>query len=183
MRLRQPEPKEAWGRFVALYTPFLAHLLVNRMGAGSQDAAHVIQEIFLKLLHTLPTIEDKPEKGQFRDSLLQVCCRELTDWRRKQLLPAASDAELSGLQDGRAAADIEQLWQRDHNPFLMRRALEILRGEFQPATWKACWQFVVNERPAAAVAQELGITENAVFIAECRVIVRLKQELDGLVSD
>ena len=31
IRSRQPDSKEAWNRFVELYTPFLVHLLVNRM--------------------------------------------------------------------------------------------------------------------------------------------------------
>ena len=31
IRLRQPNADEAWRRFVDLYTPFLIHLLVNRM--------------------------------------------------------------------------------------------------------------------------------------------------------
>jgi RNA polymerase sigma-70 factor (ECF subfamily) len=66
---------------------------------------------------------------------------------------------------------------------LVRRALELMRAEFQPATWKACWEFVVNGRSAAAVAAELGISENAVFIAKFRVIRRLKEELKGLFEE
>ena len=58
-----------------------------------------------------------------------------------------------------------------------------MQEEFQPTTWKACWEFVVNGRPAAEVAAELGISENAVFIAKCRVIQKLRLELDGLLDD
>jgi len=32
------------------------------------------------------------------------------------------------------------------------------------------------------VARELGISENAVYLAKCRVLRRLKQELAGLVE-
>jgi RNA polymerase sigma-70 factor (ECF subfamily) len=58
-----------------------------------------------------------------------------------------------------------------------------MKTEFQPSTWKACWEFVVNGRPATEIARDLGITENAVFIAKYRVIKRLRQELEGLLEE
>ena len=36
---------------------------------------------------------------------------------------------------------------------------------------------MVNDWPAAEVARQLGITENAVYIAKLRVLRRLRQEL------
>ena len=36
-----------------------------------------------------------------------------------------------------------------------------MQADFQPATWKACWEDVVEGRPAAAVAAELGLTGGA----------------------
>ena len=58
-----------------------------------------------------------------------------------------------------------------------------MQAEFQPATWKACWQAVVESRPATEIAAELGMTENAVFIAKCRVLGRLREELAGLSTN
>jgi RNA polymerase sigma-70 factor (ECF subfamily) len=49
-------------------------------------------------------------------------------------------------------------------------------------TWQACWEFVVRDRPAAAVAAELGITVNAVYLAKSRVLRRLREELQGLLD-
>jgi DNA-directed RNA polymerase specialized sigma24 family protein len=37
-------------------------------------------------------------------------------------------------------------------------------------------------RPAAEVATDLCITENAVHIARCRVVRRLRNELQGLME-
>ncbi len=54
--------------------------------------------------------------------------------------------------------------------------------EFEPTTWKACWECVMNDRSAADVAAELGITINAVYIAKCRVLRRLRQGLAGLLE-
>jgi RNA polymerase sigma-70 factor (ECF subfamily) len=64
----------------------------------------------------------------------------------------------------------------------MGRALELMRDEFQPTTWRACWEHAFRQRPAAEVAAELGISENAVYIAKLRVVRRLRQELQGLLD-
>ena len=57
-----------------------------------------------------------------------------------------------------------------------------MQAEFAPTTWKACWETVVQGRRRQEVARELGISENAVYVAKCRVIRRLRQELIGLVE-
>ena len=135
----------------------------------------------ISLLRTLPNFKYDPTKGNFRGYLRQVCTSKAIDLRRKHRAPTANEAELSDLEDEKAGAEVAQIWEDDHNRFLTRRALELMQEEFQPTTWKACWEFVVNGRSAAEVAKELGITENAVFIAKHRVIRRLKQEMEVAV--
>ena len=83
----------------------------------------------------------------------------------------------------RRQRQLEAMWEKDHKQFLVRRALELMQAEFQPATWKACWQAVVESRPATEIAAALGMTENAVFIAKCRVLGRLRKELAGLLDE
>jgi RNA polymerase sigma-70 factor (ECF subfamily) len=57
-----------------------------------------------------------------------------------------------------------------------------MQADFAPATWKACWETVVEGRAPEEVARELGVSENAVYLAKCRVLRRLRQELTGLVE-
>ena len=68
------------------------------------------------------------------------------------------------------------------NGKLDRRALRLMQTEFAPNTWKACWETVVQDRPSDEVARELGISENAVYLARCRVLRRLRQELAHLLD-
>jgi RNA polymerase sigma-70 factor (ECF subfamily) len=55
-----------------------------------------------------------------------------------------------------------------------------MQRDFEPATCKACWEFVACGRAAADVAAELGMTVNAVYLAKARVLRRLRQELEAL---
>jgi RNA polymerase sigma-70 factor (ECF subfamily) len=70
----------------------------------------------------------------------------------------------------------------DANTLLLRRVLDLLRPEFTAQTWQAFWAVVVDGRPAADVAAELGLSANAVRIAKSRVLSRLRDELNELLD-
>ena len=72
--------------------------------------------------------------------------------------------------------------EADYHKYLSIHALKVMQAEFQPTTWKACWEHVVVGRPAAEVAAELGITVNAVYLAKSHVLRRLRQEMAGLLD-
>ena len=78
--------------------------------------------------------------------------------------------------------DPEAFWEAEYRRQLVGRALSVMQAEFEPTTWKACWEFVVVGRPAREVAAGLDISENAVYIAKSRVLRRLRRELDGLLE-
>lgn len=65
---------------------------------------------------------------------------------------------------------------------LMHRAIGQVRPEFQDPTWQAFWRTVVEGERTADVAQELGMTTQAVRQARYRVLRRLRDELEGEVT-
>ena len=174
-RLRSPADADAWVRFVRLYTPFLYHW-AHRRGLPPEDAADLVQEVFSQLLKVLPTFAYDPGRS-FRSWLAVVVgnkWRELSRKRRPQPVPPGDLADRAGPAD-----DFDD---REYRAHIAGRALRLLQAEFAPATWKAFWGVVVEGRPAAAVANELGITPNAVYLARGRVLRRLREELAGLVE-
>jgi RNA polymerase sigma-70 factor (ECF subfamily) len=60
--------------------------------------------------------------------------------------------------------------------------LALAEPHFDPKTWKAFCRVALDGRKADMVAQELGISKNAVIVAKCRVLNRLRQEAEGLVE-
>ena len=174
-RLRSPADAAAWARFVHLYTPFLYHW-ARRHGLDAADTADLVQEVFVQLLRALPAFAYDPARS-FRAWLAAVVgnkWRELNRRRRPQTVPAAALANRPGPAD-----DFDDREYRSH---VAGRALRLIQAEFVPATWKAFWGVVVEGRPADAVAAELGITPNAVYLARGRVLRRLRAELAGLVE-
>ena len=84
--------------------------------------------------------------------------------------------------DDQPGPEAEAFWEAEYRQYLAGRALAVMRTEFQPTTWMACWECVVHDRPAAEVAAELGLSVGAVRAAKFRVLTRLRQELDGLLD-
>jgi RNA polymerase sigma-70 factor (ECF subfamily) len=63
---------------------------------------------------------------------------------------------------------------------LYQRALNLLRTDFAESTWQAFLATAVDGRSAADVAEDLGMTVGAVYVAKSRVLARLREELAGL---
>jgi len=178
-RLRRAHEAGAWERSPELYTPFLYHC-ARRLGLGSEDAADLVQDVFTLLVRKLP--EFAYDRGKsFRGWLRTVV---LNKWREnyRQRAPSPVAAAVP-LPDDLAAPDAPDAFtEAEYRQYLLTRALRVMKAQFQPTTWKACWEHAVVGRPAADVAAELGISEGAVYVAKHRVLRRLRQELEGLLD-
>lgn len=178
-RLRQPFEPEAWARFVALYTP-LMYAWGRRAGLQEQDAADLVQDVFVTLLQVLPTFTYDRHQS-FRRWLRALTMNNWSNSRKKwsnRVLRAQG-----GDPDRVAGADeLEALWETEYQQNLAGQALCIMQADFQETTWKACWEVVAAGRPAVAVAAELGLTVGAVYVAKFRVLDRLRRELHGMLD-
>jgi RNA polymerase sigma-70 factor (ECF subfamily) len=176
-RLRRPDDADAWARFVHLYAPTL-YGWARRLGMQEADAADFVQDVFGQMLRRLPDFHYDPA-FRFRAWLRTVALNLWRDRlkRRPVPVPAGAAAALDGQP---ALDDLERLIETEHNARLVRRALDILEADFQPATWRAFWQVTIDERPAADVGRDLGLSVAAVYAAKCRVLARLRRELAGL---
>ena len=178
-RLRRPGDQEAWKRFTALYTPLL-YYWTRHLGLQPPDAADLVQDVFALLIRKLPEFSYDRHKS-FRAWLRTLLLNKWRDsCRKRHELPLdAGDPAFAGLAVPDGAAELEEV---EYRQGLLRRALEVMLAEFQPTTWKACWEYVVAGRPAAEVAAELGISEGTVYVAKSRIMSRLRQELEGLLD-
>lgn len=178
-RLRQPKQEEAWARFVELYTPLIYHW-ARLIGLQPQDAADLVQEVFVVLIEKLPQFHYDPTKS-FRGWLRKVTLNKWREMQRGRSGPLAG-ADSARLAELASPDPAEQFWETDYRRHLAARAMELMQSDFQPTTWKACWEVVVSGRSATDVAAELGISRGAVYAAKFRVLTRLRQELDGMLD-
>lgn len=178
-QMRDPADAAAWRRFVQLYTPLLYHW-ARRLGLKAPDAADLIQDVFAVLVQKLPEFRYDPHE-RFRGWLRTIALNKWRDYRRRRL--ASPLEENNGALPEPAWADgARDFEEAEYHKHLSIHALRVMRAEFKPTTWKACWEHVVVGRPASEVAAELGVTVNAVYLAKSHVLSRLRQEMAGLLD-
>jgi RNA polymerase sigma-70 factor (ECF subfamily) len=184
-RLSQGGDPAAWQRLVDLYTPLL-HAWLGRQGVQPADRDDLTQEVLGVVVRELPAFQYNRRAGAFRCWLRSITAHQLRRfWRARGYRPPSpggSDFEeyLSQLEDPDSGLGGE--WDREHDRYLLRRLLESVEHDFRPATWQAFRRLVLDHRPAAEVAAELGLSVNAVLIAKSRVLERLRQEGRGLID-
>jgi RNA polymerase sigma-70 factor (ECF subfamily) len=178
-RLRVSNENAAWERFVRLFTPMI-YRVAKGAGLRHDDACEVVQDVFLLLARKMPEFQYDRTKS-FRGWLRTVTLNKLREHARRRQLTSqqGNDANLSQFAD---ESELNLLEEAEYHQSLAARAMELMRAEFSPTTWQACWEHVVSGRTAAAIAEELGISESAVYVAKCRVLQRLRTELAGLLD-
>jgi RNA polymerase sigma-70 factor, ECF subfamily len=177
-RLRRSADDADWRRLVHLYTPLL-YAWARRAGATEHEAADVVQDAFMVLVKSLSKF-DRNQGGRFRGWLRTIALNSFRTRKRRE--SAVPEEPLHALDEIAVPDGVEEFWEREYAEEMTARALRLMQADFSTTTWQACWKFVAEGRPALDVARELGISENAVYLAKCHVVRRLRHELGGLVD-
>jgi len=182
LRLR-PDPA-SWQRLVGLYAPLVAGWL-RALGVQPADADDLTQDVLGTLVRELPGFRHNLRQGAFRRWLRGIVLNRLRASRRtRRPVPAGGDPSLEQALDQleEPESDLSRRWDEEHDRHVVRRLLELLGPEFEPATWRAFQMVVLEGKPTREAAAALGLSPNAVRIAKSRVLARFRQEIDGLID-
>lgn len=174
---------DAWRRLTFLYEP-LVRYWGGRWGVAGADADDLVQEVFAAAAAGLAGFRRDRPGDTFRGWLRGVTRFKALDVRRgRARRPAAAGGTearvfLEGIADPAAEDDDPP----EEAGALYRRAVQLVRGEFEAATWEMFWRSAIDGHPVALIAAEAGVSEAAVRKAKSRVLRRLKEEV-GDVAD
>lgn len=179
------EDHAAWQRWVDRYRPLVVSY-ARRSGVPAAEVEDVAQTVLLEFARSYREGKYQRDRGRLRSWLFGIASNQVRSHRRRALQPgrkvadATEGAEL--LADVAAADDPEALWEEEWRRAVLRQCLDQIRTEVQPTTMRAFELFALDGRPARAVAEELDLTPNAVFVAKRRILRRI-EELLPLISD
>ena len=178
--LQRRDPK-IWHQFVVLYGPLIYGWL-RRAGLRTEDAADVSQEVFRAVAAGATHLRHGRPGDTFRGWLWTVTRSKIADfWRQRAGRPMAvggtSAQELLLLVEESTPESRSEV--ATESAGVIRRAVELVRSEFEPRSWDAFWRSVVEVRPVGDVARDLGLTPNAVYVARSRILRRLRDLLAG----
>jgi RNA polymerase sigma-70 factor (ECF subfamily) len=184
-RLRDRADAEAWQRLVDLYSPLLSAWL-RRHSLQDADVDDLVQEVLTTVAREAVRFEHSGRPGAFRHWLRNILANRLREfWRARRLRPMVTgDSDFVALLDQLEDPDsgISRLWDQEHDQHIVRRLLAMIEPQFAPSTWQAFRRVVLEGGQPDAVAAELGLTVNAVFIAKSRVLQRLRQEAGAFLD-
>ena len=66
---------------------------------------------------------------------------------------------------------------------LYRRVFDFIQSEFEESSWRAFQRVAVDGVKPKAVAEELGISVNAVYLAKSRILRRVREELGEVAEN
>ncbi len=181
LKAAQPDASD-WNRLQGIYLPLIERWLGRVPGLGD-ESADLAQDVLVVVFREVPRF-DRQREGAFRAWLRQVTVNKIRNYRRKRhRRPAvgldSADGFLDRLSDPND--DLAREWDRDHDKHVVEKLLAVVRADFTPVTWEAFRRFGVEGVPAARVAEELGLSENAVILAKSRVLRRLREEAGDLL--
>ena len=184
LRLRDAQNAEAWEQFVAIYTP-LIYWFCCRQGLQEADAADVSQEVMRAVVRAMETFEYDPKRGKFRNWLLTVVRSKMNNLlasRQRQPEPSGQST-VAALLDQQAAPKEESDWDTEYHRCVFHWAAERIRPGFKEITWQAFWRTTIDQHEGQAVAESLGMSIGAVYVAKSRVLARLREEIQAVDNE
>jgi RNA polymerase sigma-70 factor (ECF subfamily) len=186
-RVKRLDAHESWQAFYNAYWSAILRY-ARKLGLSDDQAQEVLQETMVTLMRVLPNFSYDRRKGKFRNFLLTIVHRRsLAALRRAKGLPDVSlDSDdpwgrqalkelLPAEAVDSAEREAEQLWREA----VMEDCLA--RLEANPAlddgTFAAFRAYVIERRPAAEVAAEFGLKENALYQIKNRLLRRLRKDV------
>jgi len=184
LRIRDPSDGDAWSEFAGIYTP-LIHRYCQRRGLQDADAADVAQEVMLAVSGAIGRFELKPIKGSFRSWLFKITHNTFADFldRRNRGPQGGGGSTVRRIVEAQPDPAVDGLWDREYQRWMFDWACSQVRGGFEETTWQAFWRTAVDTQRGEEVAQALGISLGAVYIAKSRVLTRLKEKVREVSDD
>jgi RNA polymerase sigma-70 factor (ECF subfamily) len=176
---------DAWKDLTDLYRPLIIGWL-NRQGVPAIDLEDLSQDVLLSVVKHLPTFEHSGNRGAFRSWLRTIVCSRTNNyWRAIEVSTQASGgsgatAALQQIAD--PDSDLNRQWDQEHDRYVIHCLLDLIEAEFEPATRRAFRRLALDGASGAEVAEELGMSVAAVYVAKSRVLHRIREEAEGLID-
>ena len=165
----------------------MIYRLACRKGFQDADAADLVQEVLRAVASAIDRWDPDSRKGPFRNWLFRIARNmmlNLVASERRHPRGTGSD-EIQWLLEARPSpspAD-SALFEMEYKRQLFRWAAERVRGEFRGTTWAAFWETGVEGKKAQTVADALGMSIGAVYMARSRVVARIRQVIERVEGE
>lgn len=185
LRLSKPTDVQAWQEFSDVYAPAL-YSLARRRGLQPADAEDVAQETLFAVARAIERFEPNRERARFRTWLARIARNMIADFcagkLKRPLTQLISDSWLqsAGNASHRSADPIDEEFSQEYRSALFQLAARRVQARVSEITWRAFYQTSIESLPPVDVAKQLGMPLGTLYVARCRVLKLLREEVQDL---
>lgn len=168
----------AWELMHDIYRPLIHSWYRGQLGQ-TPDIEDLTQDVFATVARELPEFDHNGQPGAFRRWLKNICMNRLLGFRRQQQLRGrpvgGSDFQIS-LQQVSSSEDPDKSWDDEHRVAVLRYLLSLASPHFEAQTLQIFHALTTEEKPAADVALQFGVSLGSVYVARSRVLRKMREE-------
>ncbi len=180
LNIRDRSHSEAWEEFVTIYQPLVYRLAVNK-GFQHADANDLCQDVLAVVGRSIERFDPNSHKGSFRGWLYRITRNLMINvLTRSRDIPGSGDSAIQQLLEQQAdeSCDDATRFDIEYERQIFHWAADRVREQVDSETWSAFWRTAVDGESADTVARILGKSSGAVRVARCRVLGRIKREVE-----
>lgn len=182
-RLSAGQDELAWQEFCGQYGDLIRRV-AQRRGLQPADGDDILQDVLVRLTRAMPGFEYDQARGRFRGYLKRVVLSAISDRFRQGR--GASDVQTLGTDSETAAAvwpEADAVWEQEWRTYHVMQAMRTIDVEFSEKDRLAFGQYGEQGIAAAVVAEQLGMSVDAVYQAKSRILRRLAELVAEQVAE
>ena len=175
--LKQGHDPSAWQEFCKHFTPAIIDF-GRKLGLSPEEAEDAAQETLLAFVQAWRQGRYERNKGRLSSWLFGFAKRIILKTHRQRPRERMMGSTTQGDDFWSQVPDDENMmltWETQWKRVVLARCLERLREEADPKVFAAFSRYALQEQPVHKVAAQLGMSRNAVYIAKCRMLTRLRE--------
>jgi RNA polymerase sigma factor (sigma-70 family) len=184
LRLHSWSDVAAWDEFSGLYGPMVYRFGLRR-GLQDADARELVQNVLMGVAKRIEHWTPDRERGTFRTWLYRIARNQwvsMVSRQRHDVAVGGSDIH-EQLNNQPASSEFSTDQELEYREELFRVAAAQVRESCSEQTWQAFWRTAIDGEDSSDVAQNLGLSLGAVYIARSRVTSRLRTLIQSWESN
>ena len=185
-RIKSWEDSESWEDFTQTYWR-LIYGVARQAGLSDEEARDVVQETLLGVAKKIHEFESSPERGSFKNWLLNLTRWRIADQFRERLpvgqaLPESAEGKEHPANLDRVPnpGELDTFWEAEWKKSIFETAVARISRRVNPKHAQIFDLYAVRDWPAAKVAGELGVSRIQVYLVNHRLTKLLKAEVEIL---
>ena len=174
--------QDSWRRLHKVFRPIVEDWFHKKWRIDADQAAELTQNVFSRVTVAVMRF-DRAKNGTFRGWLWTIAHNEAMDYFRRRERQPRTEGGTENLQLLANVPDEVPNQSREDDDATLRALLDVLEGAFSARDVKIIEMTVLQNRSNVDVADELGMTGNALGQAKLRAFNRLRSDWHELFGE